>query len=357
EFRHAPPRNADGGEGGGEARYEWDFTLTAVVSSSSSASDAIGVIEFDQTDSLLATGGIARRIRIYVVEKLAGSDAACEFYMCTPAKLSSLKWKPGSGSRILGSGDYDGVVLEHDLERRFPVYERDEHSGRRVWSIDYASEYSSLSVGASASDDGTAQMWDARCDSCDSVAVLKPDPLTRTAICSVEFNPFGGHLVVVGSADRRVYGYDVRRMAAPVFKLDGHQKPVTYAKFLDGRTIVSSSTDGCLKMWRPEDLDHPIRTYSGHTNARRFVGLSVWRSGGLLCCGSEDNNVFVYDNRWSNPIWIRGFEETSNGAQRQSGSDPFVSGVCWRQSSCGETSTLVAGGSDGVLKVFGGRKR
>ncbi|KAI3471123.1 hypothetical protein Pfo_027786 [Paulownia fortunei] len=349
-----------------KARCDWDFNLSAVVSSAAAdgaaASDAIGVVEFDHSNSFFATGGIARKIRIYSAQKLILSRenddkiatfldhaAACEYYMCTPAKLSSLKWKPGSGSRVIGSGDYDGVVMEYDLEKRVPVFERDEHGGRRVWSMDYSQWDPSL--GASGSDDGTMQMWDTRCDVGKSLVSVQPDRLACSPVCCVEFNPFGGLQVAVGCADRKIYGYDVRRMGDPVFTLDGHQKAVTYTRFLDLQTIVSSSIDGCLMMWHTED-QRLIRTYKGHVNSRRFVGLSVWRNGGLLSCGSENNHVFVYDKRWGDPIWVRGFEPAAQTRCERG----FVSGVCWRQTG-EERCTLVAGGSDGVLQVFEGERK
>ncbi|KAL2227092.1 WD repeat-containing protein RUP2 [Sesamum indicum] len=365
------PLNPETGRGGEEkeedqkARCEWDFNLSAVISSSdagSTPSDAIGVVEFNQNDSFLATGGIARKIRIYSLEKSLEScqkvetgvkfldhAAACEFYICTPAKLSSIKWKPGSGSRVIGSGDYDGVVMEYDLEKRVPVFERDEHGGRRVWSMDYS--HWDPTIGASGSDDGTMQMWDPRCDGGKCLAVVQPNRVARSPVCCVEFNPFGRPLVAVGCADRRIYGYDVRNLENPVLLLDGHQQAVTYTKFLDSRTIVSSAIDGCLMMWDTED-QRPIRTYRGHVNTRRFVGLSVWRNGGLLSCGSENNQVFVYDKRWGEPIWVRGFAPAV-----QPRSEPgFVSGVCWRQAG-DERCMLVAGGSDGVLQVFEGERK
>ncbi|KAL3630605.1 UBA domain-containing protein rup1 [Castilleja foliolosa] len=167
ETKQITQRPLDGDEEE-KARCEWDFSLSAIISSSSSpTATAIGVIEFDPTGQFLATGGIARKIRIYSAQKSLNSRGdngerganyidhaiACEFYMCTPAKLSSLKWKPGSGSLVIGSEDYDGVVMEYDLEKRVPVFERDEHGGRRVWSIDY-SHWDPI-LGASGSDDGT----------------------------------------------------------------------------------------------------------------------------------------------------------------------------------------------------------
>ncbi|KDP22292.1 hypothetical protein JCGZ_26123 [Jatropha curcas] len=350
------------GEEEERARCEWDFNLETVVSSSNSqsVSHALGAIEFDQSENFVATGGIARKIRIYSIKSLLphkGSQYehilsldhanACDYYMCTPAKLSSLRWKPGFDSRIIGSGDYDGVVTEYDLERRLPVFERDEHGGHRVWSVDY-SNWNPV-VGASGSDDGTMQMWDPRCEDGD-VATIQPS-VTRSAVCCVEFNPFGGSMIAIGCADRKAYGYDIRMMVKPVIMLDGHRKTVTYVKFVDANTLVSASIDGCLKLWNLNE-SKMIRTYKGHVNNRNFVGLSVWRNGSLLACGSENNRIFVYDKRWGEPIWMQGFDTAGSSMENQE----FVSSVCWRQ--VGEDKcTLIAGGSDGVLKVFQGKRK
>lgn len=360
-----------------KARCEWDFNLSTVVSSSGTntnglgiVSDTIGAIEFDQSDTLLATGGIARKIRIYSLNSLLPASCdieagdgytllshanACEFYMCTPAKLSSLRWKPGSGGSVLGSGDYDGVVMEYDLEKRVPVFERDEHGGRRVWSMCYSPV--DPIVGASGSDDGTMQMWDPRCDG-GSLAKVQPSQ-TKSPVCCVEFSPFDGFLITVGCADRKAYGYDVRRTSEPLFILDGHEKAVTYVRFLDNRTIVTSAIDGSLKTWNIQDqtTSSTIRTFRGHVNSKRFVGLSVWRNGGLLCCGSEDNRVVVYDQRWGDPVWIQEFEPPAGGCTTTgSSSHGFVSSVCWKQA--GEDGcTLVAGGSEGVLQLFSGKRK
>ncbi|XP_019184386.1 PREDICTED: WD repeat-containing protein RUP2-like [Ipomoea nil] len=274
---------------GEKARCDWDFRISAVVSSPTSAvgavSDALGVLEFDPSDKFLATGGIARKIRVYSVNSLVdpfwdqdeGSDAvsldhssACDYYICTPVKLSSLRWKPGWNSRVLGSGDYDGVVMEYDLERRVPVFERDEHGGRRVWSVDYS--HSDPVVGASGSDDGTMQTWDPRCPNGNCLATVQLSK-ARSAVCCVQFSPFAPS-IAAGCADRKTYTYDLRNTAEPLFILDGHLKAVTYARFLDRRTVLTSSVDGCIKMW---DTDHRnlVRTYKGHINTTRWCSTSA----------------------------------------------------------------------------------
>ncbi|KAJ4837623.1 WD repeat-containing protein rup2 [Turnera subulata] len=378
-------REEAGGEGGEaadeeRARCEWDFRLSSVVSSStpggvvSSPSDALGVIEFDPTHTILATGGIARKIRIYRLKSLLPAETnhqqqeeeegggsvgdninnisyldhatACDYYICTPAKLSSLRWKPRSDGRLVGSGDYDGVVTEYDLESRVPVFERDEHGGRRVWALDYS--HWEPAVGASGSDDGTVQMWDARCEGRECAGRARP---SGAAVCCVEFNPFGGWMLAAGCADRKAYGYDVRRMGEAVAVMEGHRKTVTYVRFMEGGKVATAGADGCLKLWDLEGAggySRAIRTYRGHVNSRNFVGLSVWREGGLLGCGSEsgNNQVFVYDKRWGDPVWVA--SSTGTGS---SGSG-FVSSVCWRQAGDQDgCCTLVTGASDGVLQV------
>ncbi|KAJ4955573.1 hypothetical protein NE237_012356 [Protea cynaroides] len=350
-----------------EPRCEWNFNLCTVVSSSNvgvPVSDTLGVIEFDPCGHLLATGGIARKIRIYCLDSLLphGMDVqdtifldntrSCEFYICTPAKLSSLRWKPYTSSRVVGTGDYDGVVTEYDLDRRVPVFERDEHGGRRVWNVDYSHWVPVL--GASCSDDGTMQLWDTRCGGDNTCVAIAQPSACRSPVCCVEFEPCDGHLIAVGCADRSAYVYDVRKMLAPVRVLKGHQKTVTYVRFLGEGRIVSAGTDGCLKLWDMEAA-RVICTYRGHVNSRSFVGLSVWRNGGLMGCGSESNEVFVYDKRWGKPVWVHGFEGVGRVGCEEGW---FVSNVCWRQGGEDEDQcTLVAGGSDGVLQVFVGKRK
>ena len=172
--------------------------------------------------------------------------------------------------------------------------------------------------------------------------------VARSSVCCVEFNPFGDALIAARCADRKAYAYDARKMVDPIHVFDGHTKTVTYVRFLDAETMVSAGTDGCLKLWNISD-SRLIRTYEGHVNSRSFVGLSFWRHGGLFGCGSENNQVFVYDKRWGEPIWVY---PMAGGKCDHS----FVSSVCWRpvhEDQC----TLLAGGSNGVLQVFFGRRK
>ncbi|KAF2942645.1 WD repeat-containing protein RUP2 [Oryza sativa Japonica Group] len=337
-------------------RCEWEFRLAATVPSPAlaGASDSIGSLDFDPTGRHLATGGIARKIRIYRVAE-PSSPAAC---ICVPAKLSSVRWRPGGGEAVaashVGCGDYDGVVTEYDVERGVPVWERDEHEGRRVWALDYARGGGAATMVASGSDDRTAHVWDPRAPA--GAAGSWATARAGGAVLCVEFDPAGGPQLAVGSADRRAAVHDVRALGrGAVASMDGHGRAVTYVRWAaTARRVVTSAADGTHRLWAlpapaaAETAAREVRSYSGHVSGRSFVGMGVWRGAGLIASGSESGHVFVYDLRWSKPIWVHPFSHA----------DAFVSAVAWRQLAGDDSDgQLVAGGSDGVLKLFTTHRR
>lgn len=341
-------------------RCEWEFRPAATVPSPAlpGASDAIGSIDFDPSGRLLATGGIARKIRIYSVASLLADNHGAQLpsCICVPAKLSSVRWRPhqSQAGGAVGCGDYDGVVTEYDVERGVAAWERDEHSGRRVWALDYAP---AGAMAASGSDDRTAHVWDPRAPSAGWATAR-----AGGAVLCVEFDPSGGPHLAVGSADRRAAVYDVRSLGrGPLVRMEGHARAVTYVRWAcsGGRRLVTSAADGTHRLWETTTTAAPareVRCYSGHASARSFVGMGVWRQPGLVASGSESNHVFVYDLRWAKPIWVHPFSPVATGND-----GGFVSAVAWRQGTTydldDDGGALVAGGSDGALKMFTCQRR
>ena len=102
---------------------------------------------------------------------------------------------------------------------------------------------------------------------------------TIANVCCVQFSPHSSHLLAFGSSDYRTYCYDLRNTSNPWCVLAGHNKAVSYVKFLDSETLVSASTDNTLKLWDlnktspcgPSTNACNILTLGGHTNEK--VGL------------------------------------------------------------------------------------
>lgn len=93
-------------------------------------------------------------------------------------------------------------------------------------------------------------------------------------VCCVQFSDYSNHQLVFGSADYKIYAYDLRHVRIPLCTLSGHGKAVSYVKFLDADTLVSASTDNTLKLW---DLKKTISSgsddacslsFKGHTNEK-----------------------------------------------------------------------------------------
>lgn len=398
---------------------QWNFELVASLQAKpcSLASDAIAAIDFDATGTRFATGGISRKIRVCgyrssstgledadeddddfeeergtgpnTVRRKRGKrkkeevgddveiqnhDQAAVRVICTPAKLSSLKWRP-LGSNVIGCGDYDGVVMEWDVEYGLCLSERYEHSGQRIWSVDYSCWFPFLC--ASASGDGTVRIWTHNSDK--SVGIIRSPG--RNSICCAEFSSSGAHHVAVACADSKVYLYDLRKLESSLLCLEDHRRAASYVRFLSESELVSASIDSTVKLWDISSNDQAspscsniklvhnggrlLRTFESHRNVRNFVGLSVLRKEGLIACGSELNELVVYGKGMRDPLWRMKFPCREDGRMRRSFShsvlstwkddeeddiNSFVGAVCWKEQA--DHHSLIAANSEGTVQVL-----
>ncbi|XP_031275914.1 protein SPA1-RELATED 2-like [Pistacia vera] len=174
-------------------------------------------------------------------------------------------------------------------------------------------------------------------------------------VCCVQFSPHSTHLLAFGSADYRTYCYDIRNTKTAWCVLAGHEKAVSYVKFMDSGTLVTASTDNTLKLWDLQKTSHcgPSTnacslTFSGHTNEKNFVGLST--ADGYIACGSETNEVYAYYRDLPMPIasYKFGSIDPISGKETDDDNGLFVSSVCWRAKS----DMVVAANSSGCIKVL-----
>lgn len=174
-----------------------------------------------------------------------------------------------------------------------------EHK-KRAWSVDFSqADPTKL---ASGSDDGSVKLWSINqvfssivhservlkywslCILCLLVLGFKEGSIgtikTEANVCCVQFPSDSAHLIAFGSADYKVYCYDLRSTRLPWRVLINHSKAVSYVKFLDSDTIVSASTDNTLKLWELSKQNvvggvcrTPSLTYTGHTNEKVMLYL------------------------------------------------------------------------------------
>ncbi|KAK4490784.1 hypothetical protein RD792_001497 [Penstemon davidsonii] len=312
------------------------------------SANVICSLSFDRDEDYLATGGVSKKIKVFEFQALFNDSVDIHYpvvEMANKSRLSCICWNSYIRNYI-ASTDYDGMVKLWDAATGQGFFNFTEHS-ERAWSVDF-SRVDPTKL-ASGSDDRLVKLWSI--NDKNSLCTIR----SNANVCSVQFSADSAHLLAFSSADYKTYCYDLRNVSTPWCILAGHEKAVSYAKFLDAGTIVSASTDNTLKIW---DLSKTssnglsrnacILTLKGHTNEKNFVGLSV--ADGYITCGSETNEVFAYYKSLPMPITAHKFGSVDpiTGKDTEDDNGQFVSSVCWRRKS----NMVVAANSSGCIKLL-----
>ncbi|XP_006286352.2 protein SPA1-RELATED 2 [Capsella rubella] len=331
------------------ARYS-KFETRAVLRTSelNNTSNVICSLGFDRDEDYFATAGVSKKIKIFEFNSLFNESVDIHYpavEMPNRSKLSGVCWN-NYIRNYLASSDYDGIVKLWDVTTGQAISHFIEHE-KRAWSVDF-SEACPTKL-ASGSDDCSVKLWNINERNC--LGTIR----NIANVCCVQFSPQSSHLLAFGSSDFRTYCYDLRNLRTPWCILSGHNKAVSYAKFLDNETLVTASTDNTLKLWDLKKTTHGglstnacSLTFGGHTNEKNFVGLST--SDGYIACGSETNEVYAYHRSLPMPItsYKFGSIDPISGKEIEEDNNLFVSSVCWRKRS----NMVVSASSNGSIKVL-----
>ncbi|KAK4435440.1 protein SPA1-RELATED 2 [Sesamum alatum] len=331
------------------ARYR-KFEVRGILRSGefNHSANVICSLSFDRDEDYLAAGGVSKKIKVFEFQALSDDSVDIHYpvvEMANKSRLSCICWNSYIRN-YLASTDYDGIVKLWDAATGQGFSHFVEHS-ERAWSVDF-SKVSPTKL-ASGSDDRLVKVWSI--NEKNSLCTIR----SNANVCCVQFSADSPHLLAFSSADHMTYCYDLRNVSTPWCILAGHEKTVSYAKFLDAGTIVSASTDNTLKVWdlnktssNSLSRDACSLTLRGHTNEKNFVGLSA--ADGYITCGSETNEVFAYYKSLPMPITAHKFGSIDpiTGKETEDDNGQFVSSVCWRRKS----NMVVAANSSGCIKLL-----
>ncbi|WZY82447.1 protein SUPPRESSOR OF PHYA-105 1-like isoform X1 [Brassica napus] len=329
------------------ARYSKFETCGTIRSGDllNSTASVVCSLSFDAEEEHIAAAGISKKIKIFDFNAFMNESVGVQYplvEMVSKSKLSCVCWN-NYIKNYLASTDYDGVVQIWDAGTGQGFSQYTEHQ-KRAWSVDFSPSDPTKFV--SGSDDCSVKLWSVN-EKRSLGTIWSP-----ANVCCVQFSAYSNHLLAFGSADYKVYCYDLRYVRTPWCTLSGHEKTVSYVKFMDSETIVSASTDNSLKLWNLNKTGLspgacPL-TYKGHTNQKNFVGLSVL--DGYIACGSETNEVYSYYKSLPMPMtsYKFGAVDPISGNECFDDNAQFVSSVCWKKKS----NMLVAANSTGNMKLL-----
>ena len=152
-----------------------------------------------------------------------------------------------------------------------------------VWGVSFSPDGRLL---ATASEDGTARLWDPA-----TGEHLRTLAGHADGVRGVAFSP-DGRLLATASADLTARVWDPAT-GQHLRTLTGHTNSVWSVTFSpDGRLLATASTDGTARVWDPATGKH-LRTLAGYAGRVRDVAFSP--DGRLLATASTDQAARVWD--------------------------------------------------------------
>lgn len=171
---------------------------------------------------------------------------------------------------------------------------------------------------ASASDDKSVRLWDARLSSKNQQVGLLEHEYARTAVS------FGldGNMVYTAGIDNTITAWDIRASLTRkdningeegkmLMKMKGHDDTITcLALNRKGTHLLSNSMDGTMKTWdiRPfveNNFKRHCKTFTGAThNAEKGLLNCSWsEDGSMVTGGSADKVVHIWDELTSEELY------------------------------------------------------
>lgn len=302
---------------------------------SSYINDIVSSIDFDKDEEFFATGGIAKQLKVYSYQSIFDSTKALECPvqdMSCKDKITSVSFNHFLRGK-LGSSSHDGGVILSDVHAGSHQRVWREHQDR-CWAVHWNQH--DPKIIASGSDDCTVKIWESNMGySAGSISA-------EGNVFSVRFHPTARNFVAYGCANGNIYYHDLRNTGTPLYILTGHKKALSNCQFANDQELVSLSIDSDMKVWNVL-TGECLKTYSGHTNFKTFVGLAVVNSNHMIC-GSEDNRLYLYSKHVSRPIVSYDMNTLSDDPP----SNNFVTAVCWKPHS----STVLCTTSHGYIAVL-----
>ncbi|KAJ2723884.1 hypothetical protein GGI07_002347 [Coemansia sp. Benny D115] len=207
-----------------------------------------------------------------------------------------LQWMPSAERLITASADKTVAIWDTTTGERLKRGRR--HTAPVNACCPLRAGTGDSDVFVSASDDGTALLWDAR-EKHPVASIDHQLPLTSVAALP------SGNVIFAGSLDNCVTGWDIRTLTAPSIVLRGHSDTVMgiCVSPKSGNYLISTSLDNTVRLWdlRPycRIKNRCERVFAGapHGFEKNLIRPAFDREESMVASGSADRTMTIWDMR------------------------------------------------------------
>lgn len=267
-----------------------DATLGKVLDRPTAHHDLVQSLAFSKDGKTLASGAY-REVKLW--RKSEGDDSS--------------EWKL---EKTIGTGANDSPLLD------------------RVNALDFNDDDTMLAMGGGVpSRGGQIVLYSLKTDKVERAL----DEIHSDSVTSLQFSTDGKKLVT-GSADKFVRLINVED-GKVIRSFEGHTHQVlSVAMRKDGKVIASAGADNSLKFWDAETGER--RKQSG-ASEREFTSVRYMEGDTVVACSGDAK--------------VRLFKDSGNEAKSLPGPTDFM----YAAAASGNGKFIVAGGQDGVFRVWG----
>ncbi len=274
----------------------WDTASNSLVTIlHSQQAGRMYAVAFSPNGSILAAAGEDKTIALWDTASRAARSGPLEGHS---AAVRTLAFSPDG--QLLVSGGEDNTVRLWDAASGAPIGQPLRGHTAAVRAVSFSPDGAVL---ASGSDDGTIRLWDPRSGQQQGQALggTGADPI-NSGVAALAFSPDNGDPVLAaGVWDGTYQIWDIRTGTLRSPPVTVGSTPVSALAFSStGRTLVTGSVDGIVRIWR---ADSGSKLYEWTGQGGSITSVAVSTADSTIASGGSDGSLVVWGGPNLTPLY------------------------------------------------------